>query len=251
MSKRVAIVQSSYIPWLGYFDLIRRVDEFILLDDVQFTKRDWRNRNFLRGAGSGGFFRLTIPVGSGNRARLINEVRSCEPGWNARHWKAISQAYARCPYFHVYKSGFERVYNAVGGSVGPDGAYLGELLSVINRVLIEAVCEALGVRTRLSWSTDYPHEGVKTERLVSLCVASGATVYLSGPSAKTYLHEPSFAARGIAVEYAEYNYAPYRQLGSGAGGVGFIGQLSVLDLVFNEGPNAVACMSDHGEAVAA
>jgi hypothetical protein len=96
--KRVAIVQSSYIPWKGYFDLIRAVDEFVLYDDVQFTKRDWRSRNRIKSAH--GLLWLSVPVSvKGRFKQRICDTEISERGWGEKHWRAIRHAYARAPNF--------------------------------------------------------------------------------------------------------------------------------------------------------
>ena len=100
MSKRIAIVQSSYIPWKGYFDLIAAVDEFVLLDDVQYTKRDWRNRNRIKS--SSGPVWLTIPVVvSGRFEQRVCDVLVSDGRWNEKHWRSIRASYARAPYFRA------------------------------------------------------------------------------------------------------------------------------------------------------
>src|SRR5262252_7722657 len=147
--KRVAIVQSSYIPWKGYFDLIRTTDEFILLDDVQFTKRDWRSRNRIKT--KDGLAWLTIPVQSkGKYTQTIAETVVSDRDWARRHWQTIHGAYARAPYFAAYADRFETLYE------GP----LSDRLSEINRAFIDALCHALGISTPITWSSQYqPREG--------------------------------------------------------------------------------------------
>jgi hypothetical protein len=221
--KKVAIVQSNYIPWKGYFDLINMVDEFVLYDDMQYTRRDWRNRNYIKTPN--GLEWLTIPVDvKGKYLQKIRETRVSEPGWAANHWKTLTHNYAKARHFPAYRALFEDLY------LGSDE----DLLSRINYRFIEAVCGQLGIRTRLSWSMDYELIEGKTERLVGLCKSAGATHYLSGPAARGYLEEDQFAREGIEVSYMDYSgYPPYTQL-HGA----FEHGVTVLDLLFNEGPDA-------------
>jgi hypothetical protein len=233
MFKRVAIVQSSYVPWKGFFDLIRAVDEFILLDEVQFTKRDWRNRNRIKT--KDGLAWLTIPVHTkGKSAQLIQETRISDPSWAERHWQTIRQAYARAPFFEQYAAVFEPLY------AGP----VSDRLSITNHSYIAAICQALAIRTPLKWSSDYqPGEG-RNQRLIDLCVKSGATEYLSGPSARAYLDERAFASAGVTVRFADYDgYPEYPQLHPP-----FEHAVSALDLLFCTGPRALDYMKDVASA---
>jgi hypothetical protein len=182
----VAIVQSNYIPWKGYFDLINLVDEFILFDDRQFTRRDWRNRNVIKTAH--GLHWLTIPVRvKGRYEQRIDETMISERDWADKHWKAIAHAYASSPFFDSYK-------DVIGGLYMRSDE---ERLSDVNRRFLDAICDLLGIRTQLSWSTDYPTTGDRTERLVNLCRLAGAQEYLSGPAARAYIDEAQFQAAGI------------------------------------------------------
>jgi len=221
--KKVGIVQSSYLPWKGYFDLLDRVDEFILLDDVQFTRRDWRNRNRIKTAD--GTLWLTIPVrAKGRFEQLVRETEVSDPDWPRRHWESIRQWYARAPFFGEYRERFEELF------LGCDET----LLSEVNRRFLEAIAGVLGCETTISSSADYDLVPGKTERLVGLCRQAGATSYLSGPSARAYLDEALFAEAGIAVEWMDYsNYPEYRQLFPP-----FEHAVSIIDLLFNEGPEA-------------
>lgn len=229
MRKHVAIVQSSYIPWKGYFDLIRAVDEFILLDDVQFTKRDWRSRNRIKT--QDGLAWLTVPVHSkGKSAQLIQEARISDPGWAARHWQMIQRAYARAPFFEHHAGAFAPLY----------ACPVSDRLSIVNHSLIAVIARALGIRTPLKWSSDYQPRGGRNQRLIDLCIKSGATDYLSGPSARAYLDERAFARAGITVRFADYHgYPEYPQLHPP-----FAHAVSVLDLLFCTGPRALEYMKD-------
>jgi hypothetical protein len=225
--KRVAIVQSSYIPWKGYFDLIRAADEFILLDDVQFTKRDWRSRNRIKT--KDGLLWLSIPVHTkGRYEQRIVEATISDPSWSHQHWQTIRSAYARAPFFDAYAPLLEPLYRSP----------VSERLSAVNHALLVAVCDALGIRTPITWSDAYaPREG-RNERLIDLCAKSGADEYLSGPSARDYLDERAFNDAGIAVQFAEYDgYPEYPQLHGP-----FEHTVSVLDLLFCTGPHALDYM---------
>jgi hypothetical protein len=222
--KRIAVVQSSYIPWKGFFDLIGAVDEFILFDDVQYTRRDWRNRNQIKTAQ--GLQWLTVPVNvKGRYLDAIKNITVADRSWAARHWKSIVHAYGRAYCFHEVAGWLESLY--------AEAARLSHL-SEVNYLFIDAVCRALRIATKLSWSMDYELTPGRTERLVRLCEQAGATEYLSGPSAKAYLEEDRFRAAGIRVRYADYTgYPEYRQLYPP-----FVHTVSVIDLVLSEGAEA-------------
>jgi WbqC-like protein family len=221
--KTVAIVQSCYIPWKGYFDLINSADEFILYDDRQFTRRDWRNRNRIKTAQGPRW--LTIPVDvKGKYEQTIAETVVHDPGWARRHWQTLEQAYRRAPFFDRYR---EPIADWYASAPGPR-------LSDVNRHFLEAICGRLGIRTTLSWSSDYNASGSRTERLVSLCRATGAARYVSGPRARDYLDEALFAEAGIELVYADYaSYPEYPQLHPP-----FEHAVTILDLLFQVGDAA-------------
>jgi hypothetical protein len=223
MPKSVAIVQSNYLPWKGYFDIIRAVDEFILYDDVQYTRRDWRNRN--RFKSPTGVRWLTIPVQvKGRYLQKINETLVSDPHWAEQHFSTISSWYGRAPYFASYREPLERAYGSLATSS----------LSEINRHLLALLASFLEISTPITSSELYPAEGRKSERLVSICKAAGASRYVSGPAARAYLDEAVFASEGIEVVWMSYEgYREYPQLYPP-----FEHHVSALDLVFNTGPGA-------------
>lgn len=222
-TKKVAIVQSNYIPWKGYFDLINLVDEFVLFDDMQYTRRDWRNRNLIKTRD--GLKWLTIPVAvKGNFFQRIRDTRISDPAWAKKHWESIVHNYSKAKHFAAYRELFESLY------LGSQESFL----SKINYAFLTAICKILGIDTRISWSEEYASAEGKTERLVSICKQAGATTYLSGPAASDYLDETLFKAENISLEYMDYSsYPEYRQLFPP-----FEHRVSVIDLIFNEGPDA-------------
>jgi hypothetical protein len=230
VGKRVAIVQSCYIPWKGYFDLIRCVDEFVLYDDRQFTRRDWRNRNRIKSRD--GVRWLTIPVEvKGRYHQRIDEVVVADQSWAERHWKTIVHSYAAAPSFRDYAPRVEQLYRRAASE---------PRLSRINRTFIDGVCEILGIDTAITWSSDYDVVGDGTERLVALCRATGAERYLSGPSARAYLDEEALAQAGIDLAYANYSgYEEYAQIHPP-----FEHGVSILDLIFHVGSEALHYMKE-------
>ena len=231
MGKKVVVVQSSYIPWKGYFDLIHAADELILFDDVQYTRRDWRNRNLIK-TGNGPAW-LTIPVkAAGNYLAPIKDIEVDGAKWRDKHWRTIVASYARAPHFKDHAAVFEALYLGSAET----------RLSLVNRAFLEAVCEILGIGTKLSWSMDYEVVEGKTERIVNLCRQAGARTYLSGPSARGYLEPAQFEAAGIDLTFFDYSgYPEYPQLHPP-----FTHEVSVLDLLFSEGPRATSRMLTFG-----
>jgi hypothetical protein len=222
--KRVAAIQSSYIPWRGYFDVIGLVDEFILLDEVQYTKRDWRNRNRVKTAQ--GLLWLTIPVQvKGRYTQRIDEVHVAEPDWAERHWQTLRQAYAQAGSFDAVAEQVAALYERAAEL---------ERLSDVNRLFLEGLSPLLGIDTPITWSTDYASEGDKSLRLATICEQAGADEYVSGPSARDYLDEGEFASRGIAVRWMDYEgYPEYPQVHPP-----FEPAVSIVDLLFNTGADA-------------
>lgn len=222
--KKVAILQSNYIPWKGYFDMINMVDEFILYDDMQYTRRDWRNRNKIKTPS--GLQWLTIPVDTkGKYYQKINETRVNGHEWCDDHWRALSLNYAHAPYFKEYAPQIQALYEACKKE---------ELLSRINYRFLTALCQMLGITTKITWSSDYQLADGKTERLVRLVQDAGGSEYLSGPAAKDYIVDECFENAHIKLTYMDYSgYPEYPQLfGS------FEHAVSVLDLLFNTGAEA-------------
>ena len=232
-SKRVAIVQSNYIPWKGYFDLINSVDEFILFDDMQYTRRDWRNRNRIKTQHGVAWLTIPVQVKGGYWDQRIRDTVVSDPNWNRLHWKTIVHSYSRAHYFPQYRELFEHLYL---GTVD-------ERLSLINYRFLTAICEILGIRTRISFSMDYSIKDGKTERLVDLCRQAGAAQYLSGPAAQSYIDAAQFQEAGIGLSFMDYSgYPEYPQLYPP-----FEHAVSIIDLLLNEGPNSAGYMKSFSD----
>lgn len=219
---RVAILQSNYIPWKGYFDVIHDTDVFIFYDDVQYTKNDWRNRNQIKTAHGSKW--LSIPVGT-KADRLICEVAMEDARWQRSHWDSLRQQYDKCPYFKRYRSFFEEVY------LGRQWTNLSEL----NQYLIRHIShDILNISTQFRDSREFQLSGQKLDRLLDLVVKSKATRYVSGPAAKDYIRPERFGELGIELVWKTYaNYPEYPQCHPP-----FEHSISVLDLLFNVGPES-------------
>ena len=226
MSKKIAILQSNYIPWKGYFDIIATVDEFIFYDEMQYTKNDWRNRNKIKTPN--GLHWLSIPVAT--KGHLTQDVRIMDAKivdkkWANSHWNTIKQFYKKAPYFKDYADIFEKLYKECEQE---------EYLCKVNYKFIYAINEILGIKTKISFSQDYGLIEGKTERLVDLVQKAGGTEYLSGPAAKDYIDENLFKEANIELKWMDYSgYPEYQQLNPP-----FEHGVTILDLIFNCGPDA-------------
>ncbi len=225
--KKVAILQSNYIPWKGYFDMIAAVDEFILYDDMQYTRRDWRNRNQIKTPQ--GLQWLTVPViVKGKYHQKIRETVIDGNAWAAAHWKALVQNYRRTPHFEAVATWLEPLYLTESYTH----------ISQLNHRFLVAICDYVGIKTRITNSCDYTLADGKTERLADLCRQARGSEYVSGPSARDYIEEKVFTDMGIKLTWFDYaGYPEYPQLwGEFAHGV------TILDLLFNCGKETPSYM---------
>lgn len=222
MAKRVAILQSSYLPWKGYFDIIHDVEELIFLDDAQYTRQDWRNRNRIKT--SNGASWLTIPVGTDIRRRIC-DVELPTDDWDVTHWRRISEAYEHAPFFAHYRPFFEDVYLSRAW----------RQLSDLNQHLIRTIAaEFLGIKTSFGDSRGIAPELRRQERVLAILRETGADEYLSGPAAKNYIDPRRFEESGIALTWKDYTgYPEYPQFHPP-----FVHHVSIIDLLFHTGPDA-------------
>lgn len=222
----VVILQPSYIPWRGVFDQIQRADLFVFYDDVQYDKRGWRNRNQIKTANGKQW--LTIPVhssGAQTKNIPINQIRiAWDHPWNATHLKAIQQSYSKAPYFERYQSLLQFFYHRHD-----------ELLADFTIEFTIALARELGnMHTRFMRASEIRGiTGQKTNRLIQILQALGATHYISGPSAREYIENEKFEETGITLEYMQYDYPEYPQLYPP-----FDPYVSVLDLLLMTGSEA-------------
>jgi hypothetical protein len=218
---RVAAIQSSFIPWRGYFDFIASVDCFVFLDDVQYTTRDWRNRNLIKTPK--GVEWLSVPVLHKERSQLVLETEiDYSTSWRKKHIGTWSANYRASPYFDVM---LEILAESTENEV--------RTISELNIKLIRKICDYLNICTPMMLSNELAIEGNKTTRLINLLEKLNATSYLSGPSADNYIDKEAFRKNGIQLEYKSYDYTQYPQLWGE-----FIGEVTVLDLISNCGPGS-------------
>lgn len=223
MIKNVIITQSNYIPWKGYFDAISIADEFVVYDDMQYTKRDWRNRNLIKT--QQGLKWLTIPVEvKGNFFQKINETKIADKNWNKQHWDILKQSYSKSKKFSETKDFVENLYRSISF----------DYLTDVNVHFITEICAYLKIDVNLKMSSDFVLNEERSHRLLDICLELNATDYYSGPAAKAYMDEKIFEDAKIGVHYFDYsNYLEYEQLNPP-----FEHGVSILDLIFNEGEDS-------------
>lgn len=217
-----AIHQLQYWPGLRFFAKMRQADLFIYLDDVQFEKREFQNRNRIRTAR--GWQYLTAPVLSKGRfSQKINEVELENTGdWQADHLLAIKTNYARAPFFKQQLPGLEELYSR---------DY--RLLADLAIATMDFLKDGFGIATPVRFSSEFKVEEASSARLARLCAAAGANDYLSGAGAKAYLDPGVFSYAGIKLSWQDFKPRPYPQAFPG-----FEPDMSALDLLLNCGPTA-------------
>ena len=222
---KVVILQPSYIPWRGYFHQIQKADLFVFYDCVQYDDRSWRNRNKIKTPQAAKW--LTVPVNSRGCQTLGTKIADIpivwDLPWPQKHVRAIQMSYGKAPFFCKYSGLLRSIYERRD-----------EKLADFTCASTELIARALGIKhTQFIRSSSLPAEGTKTDRLLSLLRHVGATHYISGPSAKSYIETEKFSAARITIEFVDYEYEDYPQMYGK-----FIPDLSILDLLFNTGPEA-------------
>ena len=223
---RVTILQPSYLPWLGFFEQMSRADKFVLLDDVQYTRRDWRNRNRIRVKES--WVWLTVPVQQKRRfsqSLLETRIDNSLP-WRRKHLETLRQHYCKAPFFEKYFPRCQQVYEQ-------EWTFLFDLCLET----IHLIKEEMGIETPFLRSSEMKPSGEKTQRLVSICRELGATHYLSGELGSNYISEEDFSSQGIGLEYQNYDHTVYPQRYPG-----FVPHLSAIDLLFNWGEQSLGIL---------
>jgi len=227
---KVGIIQSSYVPWRGYFDLMASVDAFVFYDDVQYSKGDWRNRNRIKTIR--GIEWLTVPVHHNKLKKKINETTiDYNRPWQKKHCLKLRESYQDAKYSD----------EMLGLASVIQSSHF-ETISELNTNLIGSICTYLEISTPTCFSSEFSLSGTKTDRLIDLLKKLNASTYLSGPSADAYLDKEAFRRAGIQLEYKSYDYDPYPQLWGE-----FDGALSILDLIANCGTSARGLLSSNTE----
>lgn len=221
MSK-IAIIQSNYIPWKGYFDIIDEADKFVIYDSVQFTKGDWRNRNFLKSAN--GKQLITIPVKHNSLKQSISETLIQDNLWTEKHYKTICNLYSKSKFFNEHIKYFEDLYCQAKELI---------YLTDINHLFIQKICNLLNIKTEIIVIRKNEVALEKNEQIIFICKKFNCDYYISGPSGANYLNETIFKKNNIRINFKNYsNYPVYTQLYKS-----FFHDVSIIDLIFNEGCN--------------
>lgn len=220
--KKIAILQSNYIPWKGVFDMINQVDIFVFHEDVQYTKGDWRNRNQIKTPN--GLEWLTVPVKKAPTESKIFEIEIAnEINWQRNHYNKIRQNYSKAPFFKEYHFILEDIYLKNKWTN----------LSQFNIYTTKLIANVLGIKTKFIDSIELKTTGVKDDKVIDICKELNATHYLSGPAAKEYITEDKFRNANIGLGYIKYEYPEYNQLHGD-----FNHYVSVLDVIFNCGKDS-------------
>lgn len=226
---RLAILQPSYLPWIGYFDQIAKVDQFVYLDDIQFTRRDWRNRNKIRTAE--GWSWLTVPVIQKNQfTQPLLETRiDSSSNWQMKHLNSIRHNYIKTEFFDLYFPQIETIINKDC-----------DLLLDLCLELTENLKNWLGISTPTVRSSDLNITEKKGDKILALCRKLKATNYLTGDLAKDYLNESEFLSYNIRLEYHNYKHPSYLQRYPE-----FVPYMSIIDLLFNQGEKSLGILKQN------
>lgn len=221
---RVTIHQPQFLPWLGYLDKIDQADVFIVLDTVQFKKNEWQNRNRIRTAT--GWQWLTVPVLQHSGQRIDEVAINPTVGWRHQHLRALEMHYARAPFRDQYFPDLRSLYEQRW-----------DKLCDLNLAVIRWLLQEFGIATPVRSASEWAAREEPTDRLVDLCRAVGATHYVAGPGADSYMDKPRFEASGLRLEIQAFQHPVYRQVYEP-----FEPNLSAIDLLFSQGPDSLATL---------
>lgn len=222
----VSIHQPNYLPWSGFFHKMSKSDTFVLLDNVSYTKNGFQNRTRIRTLQGASW--LTVPVLSKGRFRqLTSEVEiDNRTDWRKKHWLSLQTHYGGAPYFHLYSGWLEGLY-----------CKSWVRLVELNTALIQYLAEQLGIQAVLILASKLGCSGKGTQLLLNICQTMKGDVYLAGPSGRSYLEQEKFLEAGVSVRFHEFHHPTYQQrFGT------FLPGMSVLDLLFNHGPESLAIL---------
>ncbi|HJU55712.1 MAG TPA: WbqC family protein [Pyrinomonadaceae bacterium] len=224
----VAIHQPEHLPWIGFFEKMLRADLFVLLDDVQFSKGDFQNRNRVKGASGAQW--LTVPVAHRFPQR-INEVLVTGNNWQVKHWKTLRSCYARAAHFEMFAPLFEDFYRRSWTK-----------LADLNVAALELIARSLGIEKKWVMASELKVSGQKSELVLEICKTLGARGYYSGRTGSTYLNKDEFRRAGIEIIVQNFNHPVYEQQFMTERG--FVPNLSALDLLFNCGARGLRLIAD-------
>jgi hypothetical protein len=216
--KVVGIHQPEHLPWIGFFNKMHKSDVFVLLDNVQFRKNYFQNRNMIK-TPQGGLW-LSVPILRKGSGQLIKDVNiDNSKSWAMKYWKTVQQNYRKAPHFEDYESDFGKIFERMWQKIGE-----------LNIALIKLMMHFIGMKKELVIASEIGAEGKSTDLLVDICEKLNATSYLSGKFGKGYLDEKKFEEKNIRVEYQHFVHPTYPQLWGS-----FLPNMSAADLLFNCG----------------
>jgi hypothetical protein len=218
---KAALIQSNYLPWKGYFDIIHDVDVFVFVEDVQYTSKDWRNRNKLKTPYGAKW--ISVPVMGGVHQKIYEARINYSQNWMRKHKTMINANYNVSEYYDTYKEDIFEIYEQKF-----------ETISELNIYAIKKICKILDINTKLINSTSLNTHGTKDDKIIEICSKIGADVYLSGPAAKAYIVNEKFEQAGIILEYKDYSGYPQYSQKWGE----FDHFISIIDVIFNCGDKA-------------
>jgi hypothetical protein len=225
------ILQPTYLPWIGYFEMIDSTDIYIVFDHVQFEKKSWQQRNKIKT--SNGVIWLSVPIKREKRETRICDIKISYDHGNPleKHWRTITLVYKKAPYFNEYRSIFEKIYSKEYNH-----------LSDLNVAIIKKICNVLGIKTKIVLSSmlnlNDKNMG-KTEKVVNLCKKVDITHLYDAKGAKEFIDDSIFHKEGISITFQHFEHPVYKQLWGN-----FIPYLSVIDLLFNEGDKSLDIIRD-------
>ncbi len=224
---KATILQPTYLPWMGYFEMIDSSDAYVVFDHVQFERKSWQQRNKIKTAN--GVIYLTVPVEKSSRETPISKIRISYNQGNPlkNHWKTIELAYKRAPYFGKYKSSFEKIYSQKH-----------VLLKDLNIKIIKLACDILGIKKKIIFSSDLNLKDKnmeKTEKVINLCKNQGIAHLYDAEGAEKILDKSLFQKEGISVDFQEFLHPEYPQLWGE-----FVPYISIIDLIFNQGDKSLS-----------
>jgi hypothetical protein len=217
----ITIHQPQYLPWLGYIDKIDKADIFVILDNVQFKKNEWQNRNMVKT--SLGWQWVTVPVLYKYLEKIVEVRIKNGTNWQRKHLQSLITNYSNSPYFHKHIDFFEEVYGKNW-----------ESLANLNLTIIKYLIRAFGIQTKLIMASNLPLRDEPTERLIDICKTQNSRRYLSGKDGAKYMDLQKFDAEGIEIVYQEFKHPVYNQLYGE-----FLPNMSAVDLLFNCGDSAL------------
>ena len=225
-----AICQPHYLPWIGYFEMIDRVDVFVLFNDVQFIKREWKNPNRIRKSPTGSDTKwLTVPVTQECQRSLLKDARiSNVHNWTAAHFESLQHTYRNTSFVFDHLMGLNEISEM----------YRDSSLADLNDALVTHICQQLGITTRLIKSSELHVNGKREDKLLNICKAIGADVYLANNSTGQYVQAEFFQRDGVDFVLQDYQHPEYKQTWKGRG-LPFLSHLSIVDLLFNQGKQSL------------